>query len=102
MMKEKQEYNWNIFLVCVILFVPLLLTHAWIFKTMWIWFLVPLGAPIISLWAAVGLKLVYSVVSKTTDSNDEKSEVMLRKMFTNLIVKFSFLGMGAIVYYWIM
>lgn len=91
-------------LVLYILFVLPVSTifNGWILSIMWKWFIVPFGAPDISIAAAIGLSLIFSFLKggSTSQSKDEESVayLILRGIFVSFVPGLIILGLGYIVH----
>lgn len=94
----------------LILFPAVLLWRGFVLSKLWLWFLVPLGAPVIVAWHAAGICLVMSMfTNRGTDqvadaeiakrSNGEK---LWRAMFDMFMLPLIFLGVGWVVHRWLM
>ena len=62
------------------------LIAAWVFQTLWMWFIVPLGVSSISMAHAYGIMLVFSILKikpKDFDTEDKKDA----KPFSNYVEK---------------
>jgi hypothetical protein len=53
------------------LFVGAALLEGWVLSVMWRWFIVPLGAPVISIPAAIGIALLAGMLTHQTRNPDE-------------------------------
>jgi hypothetical protein len=42
----------------IILTVPLAAWHGWVLARLWLWFVVPLGVPVIDVWHAAGISVI--------------------------------------------
>lgn len=51
------------------------LLYGFVLKTMWAWFLVPLGLPSIGLGTAIGIRIMYTLIEYNTHSPEEEDTV---------------------------
>jgi len=67
-------------LLLILLFsIGILLLRSWAFLNLWIWFVVPLNAPQISLSHTMGLLLIISLVTPT-QSFDSKDKTLIEQI----------------------
>ena len=76
--------------------------EAIIFKFMWGWFIIPLGAPLINFWHSYGILLMIDFV-KTWETNKDNNknvdiEEIIVKNLTITIVCLLAWGIGALVH----
>ena len=77
-----------LFLLTLFVLVPLLLLwQGWAMSTLWGWFVVPLGLPIISVAEAAGLCLVASVLRmrRTGNSSSDRFEAIAGSIIFPLV-----------------
>jgi hypothetical protein len=79
----------------LVLLLPLTLFSGWVAKCLWLWFVVPLGAPELGLWHAAGLYLMARVVVLTgsTSSKNHPLHDALVGVLTTLVI----LGVCALI-----
>jgi hypothetical protein len=66
--------------------IPCILWEAWVAKTVWWWYLVPAGAPALSMKLAVGICLTTAVVwYKTPTKEQEESGQLVRAAVAHTI-----------------
>ncbi|MEN6549980.1 MAG: hypothetical protein ABFE07_28385 [Armatimonadia bacterium] len=88
---DSEGFAWSLLLLA-----PSMLLGGWILRTMWGWFIVPLGAPAISLWHAMGLFLTVRLfVGMATK---ERKEHPLMLAIEGAVVGLALLGIGALVH----
>lgn len=54
---------------------PVIFVHVWAVSTMWLWFVVPLGATPIGYWHTFGLSLFVGLFTMNTAKSDKKIEI---------------------------
>lgn len=96
-------------LICGFLLPLIIFVRTWVFKTLWLWFLVPLGVMEISLAHAFGLIMLFSFLwgrRKDMETPKEDIETLAKKfnfeetleqLLTSLFISLFALGMGWVV-----
>jgi hypothetical protein len=80
-------------LICMA--VPSWMLWGYCFTTMWVWYMLPLGAPALTLWQAVGLTVTISLLrdyavrvktaeQKKAEEDETASELLTRGISTGL------------------
>lgn len=70
-------------LLSLFLLVPLAAWEGWVLKTLWTWFVVPLGVPSLGLWHAVALAMMVSWLADSSAwhaslRNDDDRDALAR------------------------
>lgn len=89
----------NLFLLLVAIVISCFFS-GWILKTMWAWFIVPLGAMPISLPHAIGLDSLFTIYryhSRKRDDDSQKSKFCL-SYFGIIIVNLTLLLIGFVAH----
>jgi hypothetical protein len=87
-------------LVALVLLAPLMALDAVIFRTLWRWFCLPLGAPALSFWSAMGLLIVWAYLRHRATGEKEKDgsgERALRSILQSMSASIFALGLGWLV-----
>lgn len=68
-MEDTTEKSWTEIILGLVLMFPLMLWRGFVFGKLWAWYLLPIGAPPISLWQGLGIWLI---VKYATFHQDDK------------------------------
>lgn len=84
-------------LLLAVLTIPLILLNGWVLSWLWLWFMVPLGLPVISLAHSIGIAGIVGFMTKqyTSDKNEEEK---YERMAYGLLAPFIALGGGYIIH----
>ena len=92
----------------MVLFLDLLLStaigflEAVVFKSMWGWFIIPLGAPLINFWHSYGILLMIKFVKTWKINKDNNKNVDIEEIIVNnlaiTMVCLLVWGIGALVH----
>lgn len=78
--------------------VPLLFAlRGWVLKTLWFWFLVPLGAPGILTAHVIGVSLVVTVFTYQPKSGNDEDKGVAYQYLSSLFLSIACLGFGWII-----
>ena len=72
-------------LLSIVLIVSSVLVSAWAIATLWIWFLVPLGLPVIGYAHALGINLMMTVFTQDFNTKSEESDDKVKKFVTQIV-----------------
>jgi hypothetical protein len=75
------------------------LIGGYVLAKMWLWFIVPFGAPEIEIAHAIGISLLAGLFTSSSSSDDkyESTAEVVTKLIATLIAPFILLGFGWIV-----
>lgn len=96
-MADKKRWTVQVWVALLIQIVAAAPFTAYVGKSLWWWFAVPLGAPALSMWHMLGLMFMWSwwKMRKPGKSTlDSPIEAVLEGIMTDVV----FLGLGAIVH----
>ncbi len=75
-----------------------LLLHAYALSMLWLWFIVPLGAPVLGLVPALGVQLVVNaMLQRPPPKVDPENPELAQKAIAVLVVPLALLAFGWIV-----
>lgn len=103
---EKKEASKNLLavlgipvfiLLLIIAFVPLGIFNAWAVQKMYIWFLLPLGAPALNLWHVFGISILIRHFTNTTSDKDKTGKEVLGGIAKSVISTLFMLLLGWII-----
>ena len=75
---------------------PLALLRGWAVMTLWAWFVVPLGAPALTIWHAVGVSLIVGLLTYQVqyEPADEANELFWTRFSTAILAPLICVGWG--------
>lgn len=85
-------YLFGLVIVGVVLSIPLIIYRGFAIATLWVWFVIPLGLPAISLMHAVGIALTVNVIITQPNETPNKA-----KPFLPLVKSFVTSSLGLLV-----
>lgn len=71
-MKDKSVKSLGAIILSFIFFLPLSMYQGWVFNVLWKWFLVPFGLPVFNLWQSIGIMIVLSYATKSTNLKNDQ------------------------------
>lgn len=79
---------------------------GWVLAKLWLWFLVPLGAPVITMVQAIGFALVFGLLTsglerRKPDKSDGMTSAFISALVDATLTPLMYLGIGWIVYQFI-
>lgn len=91
-----------IYLLALLILMPLaVFLNAYVLSVLWLWFIVPLGMPVLSLTTAVGIAVIVSLFQQTHQSKEndktESAEAKIGKAFSLVLAK----PLGALAVGWL-
>lgn len=95
----------------LIMWVPLAFWESWAAVKLWDWFLVPAGLPHVSIYAFVGIMLVWATLgfygsSQNMVKKDENGKVKANSVFSHMLGIYIrpalMLGVGYVIKTWLM
>jgi len=69
-------------ILALIVIVPIILYRGWVLFTMWNWFIVPLGAPHISLFHVLGISVIINVLTNHSEIKKKSTKETLTELCT--------------------
>lgn len=113
MSKKEKKLPLTLGLIAIVNLAPVLIWRGYILQTMWGWFLVRLGLPVIGIAEAIGVSLtisylvgtghIHTVIQKLEENDDEEDEVsnFMGKILSGWFGPGLVLFMGWILTHWL-
>lgn len=89
-------------IVITVVVVPASLWYGWVMLQMWEWFVMPLGAPRISLAHAMALAMILHIVSWQSQNDLAKSEKTNEERFKHSMMELVFRPLVILIVGWIL
>lgn len=83
----------------VLIALPFGLWNAYVLSSLWAWFVVPLGLPVLGVWHTFGLIMMLNALKVSSDKKQENSKLSdaVARLFANSIVLLVVLGIAFFV-----
>jgi len=89
--------------VLVLPFVILALIYqAWVASILWVWFMVPLGLPVLTIAQLMGVMLIKAIIFFKVNAGQKQVDDSMKRLFVALIGPLFILMVGYILRFWIM
>jgi hypothetical protein len=89
------------FLALLALDIPVLILRGFVLSQLWLWFLVPLGVPVVGIAQAIGISLLVSMLTVSSHKSSDDDDFWtgaIGNLLKSLLMSLLAWGMGAIVH----